>query len=40
MTPAHMRKDAFNEVEDPKMMEMLAKGAFMRVDDHAMKAFR
>jgi hypothetical protein len=33
MTPAHMRKNTMNEVEDPKLMEMLSKGTFGKMDD-------
>ena len=48
MTPAAMRNSAlkFNGTEmddgkeDPKLMELMAKQAFMKVDERTMAAFR
>ena len=50
MTPAAMRNSnlkfnsggAWNDgdAEDPKLMELVAKQAFMKVDERTMKAFR
>jgi hypothetical protein len=37
----NLRKDALNEVEDdPKARQMMAKAAFLSVDEKTMKAFR
>ena len=40
MTPSHARQQAFNDPEDPKLIEQLAKHSFMRVDDKSIQAFR
>jgi len=47
MTPAAARSSAFKfpqtskfDDEDPKVMELLAKQAFMKVDERTLKAFR